>query len=57
MTEEEIRKFCVEKAVEIFSWRRDFFFKKEYGPLQLADLIYQFIKEGQVKEFDLPGTK
>ncbi|MDO4165241.1 MAG: hypothetical protein Q4D56_12805 [Bacteroides sp.] len=57
MDEKEIRRFCLEKAIEIFSWRKEFFFRKNYGPLQLADVIYRFITEGKVEEFELPGTK
>lgn len=28
MKEDELRKFCLEKAIEIMSWRASFFFKQ-----------------------------
>lgn len=51
-----LRKFCVEKAVEIFSWHQNFFYNNDHGPLQLAEVIYTFIKEGKLERFPLPGA-
>lgn len=56
MNEQELRIFCLEKAIEILSWRKNFL-RQEHNPIELAQLLYVYITEGQVSEFSLPGTR
>ena len=57
MTELEIRKYCLDKAIEILSWRTNFFPKKEHNPLIIAEAIYQYLKTGNIQEIKLPGSR
>jgi hypothetical protein len=53
----EIRKFCLEKAIEIFNMKKNFFFKREEGPLEYAEVLYSYITTGTITDFQLPGMR
>lgn len=55
MKEDELRKFCLEKAIEIMSWRASFFFKQT--PIELAEILYRYITTGEILPIELPGTR
>lgn len=57
MNEVELRKYCLEKAIEIFSWRKDFFINKRSTPIEYAEALYNYITTGEIPEFNLPGTR
>ena len=40
MNEVELRKYCLDKAIEIFSWRKDFFISKGSTPIEYAEALY-----------------
>lgn len=53
----ELRRYCIDKAIEIFSWRKEFFLKEGSGPIDYAEVLYQYITTGEKNEFNLPGTR
>ena len=53
----ELRKYCLEKAIEIFSLTKDFFFTHGEGPLEYAEVLYTYITTGNISDFKLPGMK
>jgi hypothetical protein len=57
MNEVELRKYCLDKAIEIFSWRKDFFISKGSTPIEYAEALYKYITTGEKQEFNLPGTR
>ncbi|RGN41245.1 hypothetical protein DXB64_00020 [Bacteroides uniformis] len=42
MNEIELRKYCLDKAIEILGWYKNFFPKKELHPLIISELIPAF---------------
>lgn len=57
MNEVELRKYCLDKSIEIFSWRKDFFISKGSTPIEYAEALYKYITTGEKQEFNLPGTR
>lgn len=53
----ELRKYCLDKAIEIFSWKKDFFISKGNTPIEYAEALYKYITTGEIPEFNLPGTR
>lgn len=53
----KLRKYCLDKAIEIFSWRKDFFISKGNTPIEYAEALYKYITTGEIPEFNLPGTR
>lgn len=56
MNEVELRKFCMEKAIEIYEWRKHILIQN-YNPIELANIIYQYIRFGVVNDEPLPGYR
>lgn len=48
MSDEELRVKCMELSVECFSWFKGCAYGIKGTPITLADLMYQFIKTGEV---------
>ena len=57
MNDIELRQYCLEKSIEILSWHKTYFPRKKLNPIDLADILFQYITTGKKIEFDLPGTR
>lgn len=57
MNDIELRKYCLDKAIEILGWYKQYFPKKELHPLLISEILYRYLKTGQVELFTLPGTR
>lgn len=57
MNDIELRKFCLDKALEILSWYKNYFPKKDLHPLVISEILFQYLKTGKAHLFDLPGTR
>lgn len=53
----DLRKYCLEKSIEIFSLKKDFFFTQKEGPLEYAEVLYTYITTGVISDFKLPGMQ
>lgn len=53
----ELRKYCLEKSIEIFSMNKGFFFNRGKGPLEYAAVLYDYITTGKVTDFKLPSMR
>lgn len=53
----ELRKYCLDKAIEIFNMKKDFFLKLGEGPLEYAEVLYSYITTGTITDFQLPGMR
>ena len=42
MNEIELRKYCLDKAIEILGWYKNFFPKKELHPLIISEILYRY---------------
>jgi|UniRef100_UPI00359CAEFF hypothetical protein len=57
MNEIELRKYCLDKSIEILSWYKNFFPKKELHPLVISEILYRYLTTGQAEYFELPHTR
>lgn len=57
MNEVELRKYCLDKSIEILSWHKEFFPRKNLNPVELADILYIYLTTGEKRKFDLPGAR
>lgn len=57
MNDIELRKYCLEKSIEIFDMKKDRFFNRGEGPLEYAEVLYNYITTGKVVDFRLPGMR
>ena len=57
MSDIELRKYCLDKAIEILSWYKSYFPKKDLHPLVIAEILYQYLTTGETNLFELPGTR
>lgn len=48
MNEIELRKYCLDKSIEILSWYKNFFPKKELHPLIISEIRRFFIATSQL---------
>ena len=56
MNDIELRKYCLDKSIEILSWYKNFFPRKELHPLLISEILYRYLKTGQIEPFELPHT-
>jgi hypothetical protein len=56
MNEIELRKYCLDKSIEILSWYKNFFPSKELHPLAISEILYRYLTTGQIEYFELPHT-
>ena len=54
MSEIELRKYCLDKAVEILGWYKDYVWKHNLSAIRLADIIHRYLVTGQVEDMGLP---
>lgn len=57
MNDIELRKFCLDKAIEILSWYKNFFPRKDLYPLIISEILYRYLTTGQIERFELPHTR
>ena len=57
MNEIELRKYCLDKSIEILSWYKNFFPKKELHPLIISEILYRYLTTGQAEYFELPHSR
>ena len=55
MNDIELRKYCLDKAIEILGWYKQYFPKKELHPLLISEILYRYLKTGQVELFIFPA--
>ena len=54
MNEIELRKYCLDKAVEILGWYEGYLWKYNLSAVRLADIIYRYLTTGEVEDMGLP---
>ena len=57
MNDIELRKFSLEKAVEILSWYKNYHKVMEKSPIALAETIYQYLRTGKYEDCPLPYSR
>ena len=57
MNEVELRTYCLDKAIEILGWYKNFFPKKELHPLIISEILYRYLTTGQTEYFELPHAR
>nr|DAV67220.1 MAG TPA: hypothetical protein [Caudoviricetes sp.] len=57
MSDIELRKYCLDKAIEILSWYKSFCPKKELHPLAISEILYHYLLTGETNYFELPRTR
>lgn len=54
MNEIELRKYCLDKAVEILGWYEKYLWTYNLNAVRLADIIYRYLTTGEVEDMGLP---
>lgn len=54
MNDIELRKYCLDKAVEILGWYKGFHWSHNLNAVRLADLLFRYLKTGEVQDLGLP---
>lgn len=54
MNEIELRKYCLDKAVEILGWYERHLWTYNLSAIRLADIIYRYLTTGEVEDMGLP---
>lgn len=54
MNEIELRKYCLDKAVEILGWYERYLWTYNLNAIRLADIIYHYVTTGEVEDMGLP---
>ena len=54
MKEIELRKYCLDKAVEILGWYKQFLWTHNLDAIRLSDIIYRYLTTGIVESMGLP---
>ena len=54
MNDVELRKYCLDKAVEILSWYKNHHRVMDKNPMALSEAIYQYLRTGTYEDLPLP---
>ena len=54
MNDIELRKYCLDKAVEILDWYKGYIWSYNLSAVRLADLLFRYLKTGEVQDLGLP---
>lgn len=55
MNDIELRKYCLDKAVEILGWYGQHrIWLYNLSPVRLANILYNYLKSGEVEDLGLP---
>ena len=54
MNDIELRKYCLDKAVEILGWYNRYLWSHNLNAVRLADLLFRYLKTGEVQDLGLP---
>lgn len=54
MNDVELRKYSLDKAVEILSWYKNHHKVMDKNPMALAEAIYQYLRTGTYEDIPLP---
>lgn len=56
MNEIELRKYCLDKAIEILGWYKQFLWMHNLDAIRLSDIIYRYLTTGNVESMGLPHS-
>ena len=54
MNDIELRKYCLDKAVEILGWYNRYLWSHNLNAVRLADLLFRYLKTGEVQDLGRP---
>ena len=54
MNDIELRKYCLDKVVEILGWYKGYHWSHDLNAVRLADLLFSYLKTGEVQDLGLP---
>lgn len=54
--QQELRKYCLDRALGMFGERLDSFTAPKGSPVKLAEIFYQYVKNGKIPKEKQPKT-